>query len=124
MSDTVPETVAKWMLLVDRLVYYTTSEKINWKTSADEATFVARIGVNQVSFSRYDNSTNQRASDFVIKIFNSDGEVVDTFSDEDINGYYRTMKVLYENIVRRTNGSDEVLNAILVELPDPDDLPF
>ncbi len=124
MSSYADETVEKWKSLIDRLAFYTSQNKIKWKTSADENTFLARIGENQVSVSGRPNALNWQAWDFSIRIFNASGDVVDEFSDEDVDGYYKKIKSMYDTIVRRNNGSEDVLNAILKALPDPDETPF
>ena len=88
----------------------------------------SRISGNQISISEVENQANWENPDYVIRIYNKNGEVVDSFSDEDIsdnsNPYYRKMMNLYRTVVRLNNGSEDILNELLKELPDPDEIPF
>lgn len=128
MTSHLENTVDKWRALVDRLVFYTNTKQVIWKSSADEATFISRISGNQISISEVENQANWENPDYVIRIYNKNGEVVDSFSDEDIsdnsNPYYRKMMNLYRTVVRLNNGSEDILNELLKELPDPDEIPF
>lgn len=128
MTSHFENTVEKWRALVDRLVFYTNTKKVTWKSSADEGTYVSRISGTQISISEVENQTNWESPDYVIRIYNKNGEIIDAFTDEEIsetgNPYYKKMRNLYRTVVRLNNGSEDILNDLLKELPDPDELPF
>ncbi len=126
MSATPESVIKKWRILVDRLIHYTDVKKIKWQPSADEDVFITRVGNNQISINQQNNRINWEVMDYVIKIYNEDGDVIDAFSDEDIGAqeYFKKMKELYLSIARITNGTEEILDSILRELPDPDEIPF
>lgn len=125
MPPITERTLNKWKTLVDRIDYYTSTNKVTWKPSADEDAFVARVANNQLSLHATNNAIDSTASDYIVKIYNKDGEVVDSFSDEDLGrDYYPKMRQLYLGITRKNNGSDDILDDILGSLPDPNELPF
>lgn len=121
-------TIQKWRTLVDRLTYYTSSRKIKWKDSADSGVYITRISGAQISLHESQSDKHWDEMIYYIRIYNGSGEVVDAFSDEDIASddvnYFKIMKNLYRSIVRMNNGSEDVLDGILKELPDPDEIPF
>lgn len=121
-------TIQKWRTLVDRLNYYTSSRKIKWKDSADSGVYITRISGAQISLHESQSDKHWDEMVYYIRIYNGSGEVVDAFSDEDIASdevnYFKIMKNLYRSIVRMNNGSEDVLDGILKELPDPDEIPF
>ena len=121
-SDTTRE---KWKTLVDRLSYYTQEKKLNWKSSADEDTYLTKISSSLLSISEEPNPRNYDIKDYRITIFKDDGEVADSFIDDDLvdgndHSYHVKMLNLYRNIVRIESGSEEILDRILGGLPDPD----
>lgn len=128
MTNHLNSTVEKWRALVDRLIFYTGTKKVAWKSSADEGTYVSKVSGTQISITEAENSMHWESPDYIIKIYNKSGDVIDTFTDEDIseteNPYYKKMRNLYNTIVRINNGSEEVLDDLLEKLPDPDELPF
>lgn len=121
-------TIQKWRTLVDRLTYYTSSRKIKWKDSADSGVYITRISGAQISLHESQSDKHWDEMIYYIRIYNGSGEVVDAFSDEDIASddvnYFKIMKNLYRSVVRMNNGSEDVLDGILKELPDPDEIPF
>lgn len=121
-------TIQKWRTLVDRLTYYTSSRKIKWKDSADSGVYITRISGAQISLHESQSDKHWDEMIYYIRIYNGSGEVVDAFSDEDIASddvnYFKIMRNLYRSVVRMNNGSEDVLDGILKELPDPDEIPF
>lgn len=121
-------TVEKWRTLVDRLIYHTSQRKVKWSISADDGVYVSRISGTQISIHETSSQQSWPESTYIIKLYNGFGEVIDSFSDEDISDtskqYYTKMKSLYKSIVRLHNGSEDVLDKILKELPNPDEIPF
>lgn len=112
--------------LVETLHSKTAEGKLDWREAdfqlVNEA-YQIDLAMNSLRISK---TTNQDGAELiVINLLNSDGRIVESFSDEDIDTdhrYYNMMKDLHEMASRRALGSDEVLDSILSELND--DLPF
>jgi hypothetical protein len=112
----------KYQQLVERLASKTDQREVVWKEAAGSDTF-------QVSFANYSltlsvSQNRQGALFYVISILNSEGNTVDSFSDEDIDEgtggrYFNVMGELYHKARRQALGVDKALDEILEELKDP-----
>lgn len=131
MVDVPEETRALWRELTDRLIYASEKKKISWQHTADKATFIAAFGKNVVSFASEFQDFSERP-DYVVKIMNKNGEVIDRFSDADLDRgrsglrYYHSLENLYRLLHREQTGADATLKSIIEMLPDPnpDEIPF
>lgn len=108
----------KQQKLVDILLKRTRAGSMDWKDTPKE-------GVYQVSFANSSVQIKQGGdfSDelFIISLLNRDGEVVDTFNDEDIDPsrggpYYKAMREICTTARRTALGAEKVLDEILGEL--------
>lgn len=114
-------TIEKWRSLVDRIIYATNAGRISWKQSSEESVYTASVSGTQITYEQADNPDGINV-DYVFKIYNPKGEVIDFFNDTDLFSrdpsinYYPRMRDLYNTIVRQTNGSDIVLDKLLSSL--------
>lgn len=109
----------KYYALVDRLISKTNQEAVDWKESGFPNGF-------QVSFPNYSLILSEQEDDvgsvdYVVRIIDSNGTVIDRFSDADLGGeYFSRMSELYQRARRQSLGVDKALDEILSEL----ELPF
>ncbi|WP_144445558.1 hypothetical protein [Inquilinus limosus] len=106
--------------MVDKLYERAVGGDIAWKKGFEEGAF-------QASFSRYvvqiSTTSSKDGLDVVIKIYNDEGDVIDSFTDVDISQsphayelYFQKMFGLYEIARRSALGSDDAIRSILSEL--------
>ena len=114
----------KQRLLVERLYSRTVEKKLSWVsaagnmvvTSTSSASICVREGVNE-----------NAEPIIIIEIFNSEGELRDRFSDDDIKGaqpagsflsYYQMMRAIHATAGRQASGADKTLDDLLGDLED------
>jgi hypothetical protein len=105
--------------LVKRLHDSTQKKKISWEPAPEYKAFIA-------SFPRYSIRIEEQGLDYVIRIINDEGLVVDNFSDEDLveqfrdaspeHGWSKFMSEIYDMARRQALDADEAIDAILEEL--------
>ena len=114
--------------LVRHLFRKTNEDDLEWQTSA-AGTFVVSFRNNGVQLRRGD--TGAQSPIFFVDLINDQGEVVETFDDEDLDRaatagtggeYFQLLGNLFELARRSAMGSDKVLNDLLKELDD--EIPF
>ena len=123
----------KLAVLTNALYKRTLSGKIEWKETALDDVYQTSLANYSVSISLVEA---QRGGDpdVRISIFNDEGELIESFSDEDLSPEwlsdlnvrippYRLMLGIYESARRIALGSEQAINDILEELDD-DDLLF
>jgi hypothetical protein len=118
------KTYEKWRTLFGRLRSSTQSGSLRWAATAQDDTFIAVFSGAVVLFGK-------QGSDFFIEIKTTDGETVDRFTDDDLDGggpqraYWNEMKDLHADISRVISGADDLLDILLNQLPPADDeVPF
>jgi hypothetical protein len=116
--------------LMEALLRRTRAGEMEWQETLPD--------VFQVSFKA--NSVQVRLNDqrrqgalVTVALLNGEGEVVDTFTDEDLDNElfgepgkrnFILMKELYALALRRARGADKVLDEILKDMGEEDDMPF
>src|SRR5690242_4228346 len=110
---------SKYVQVVNRLIDKTSKNELEWKETADGNGY-------QVAFPEYSLVLREEDVDYIIYIINSEGVVVDQFSDVDLDRdegltgadlrYYPLMKDLFYSARRQALGVDRALDAILKEL--------
>lgn len=129
MTEAVPAvTVQKWASLASHLVKLTRRDKLEWRETSDEETFVTVVGSTVVSIGR-SRRIGPEGSTPIIEIIISDksGKVIDRFDDEDIFEYgvnYTDLADLLLEINRKLSGADEVLDSLLKDLQQQEEIPF
>ncbi len=113
--------------LVELLSKNTIDSRINWEETD-------QTGVFQTSFPDYTVRIFPRQNytqdiDYIVQVINSNGELVEEVSDEDLTNHtddaYKLMKGMHEIARRQVMGVESALNSILNELDDgTDDIPF
>jgi hypothetical protein len=119
------DTAKKWHTLIERLAFNTFKGKIDWDEGPYKESIVTSVGTTTITL-------RLEGNDFLVMITDSTGEVVDSFSDNDLTYFdsgqnaYAFINSLYRNAKRRISGADQVLDQLLADLPsDPDDeIPF
>lgn len=120
-------SVKRWSKLVDLLMDRTTSGKQNWDLAhaSVPCTMVDRY---QIQLHVEDSPSGELEETYILKILNEDFDVVDEFSDEDLQdafsseNYFIKMKELYKASSRNARGSDHILDEIIGVLDDS--IPF
>lgn len=111
----------KHQRLINSLIAKTERGKLDWKPSSvgTEAFEVSFAG----SGLRIREDPGRSGNDVAVDLVNANGDIVETFTDEDLgDGWYSIMYSLFEMARRVAMGSDKVLNDILLELDD--EIPF
>jgi hypothetical protein len=116
---------------VKQLSKLTESGTIDWKPSINVNTFQVSFRDNTL---RITSRPNENEQDFLVQLVNSNGELVETFSDLDLNdsdeptesrkSWFGILRDLYENARRKALGADKVLDEIIADLDEADDIPF
>ncbi len=108
--------------LAQRLLAKTQNGEIGWERTSEDDVF-------QASFKGYAAQVGTRSApigggvqriDYIVRVLNEDGEIVDEFADTDIprGEALETMRQLHELARRRVLGADQALDAILGQLED------
>lgn len=121
---------ARRIELLESLRLKTNDGSLKWKETAEE-------GVFQISYPKYSvqisdgpstmPSAGSDAVDYVIKIYNQEGNIADQFRDWEVatdNSYeaYKVMGHIYDQARARAMGLDDVYGYLIDEIND--DLPF
>lgn len=114
---------AKQQKLVDLLFDRSKEGKLNWSEGVNTNSF-------QVAFSEYSvvlsaQDTDHIDVDYSLLVMNTDGEIVDEITDNEMaqgtldpKKIYKKFHDLFEMARRTARGSDEALNSIIEELDD------
>jgi hypothetical protein len=126
MSD----TVKKYRSLIDVLYEKTTKKSIKWRYEASDRSVWVKLAGQIIVLTGSSNSDFEPLCNLVIT--NSDGDLLEGFSDENLRGdqpktalfsdWYSFMTALFEMAKRQATGADEALDNILKELGQDDDL--
>jgi hypothetical protein len=120
-------TALRYEKIVDLLAKKTEDNEIEWKESPISDIYQVSFANYSLTISEVYNS-RQDVTDYVVSILNSEGNMVDSFSDVDLDKssggtrYLSILRDLYQNARRQALGVDKALDEILKELDD--DLPF
>lgn len=118
----------KFRKLVDLLHAKTLKDELEWNAAADGGAIV-RIADRWISIEKFDPDFEDPYVKMII--FGSDAQIVDTFTDNDLNrfapsnganSYYELMDDLHSRALVKAKGVNESLDAILSALDD--DVPF
>lgn len=93
--------------------------EIIWAKTSLDGVFAASLGNYTIRIAEEPGQSSQ--SDIVIRIFNLDGTIADTFSDvtlsgvpiDGYSGYYDFMVELYNYVSRQASGADKAVDEIL-----------
>jgi len=108
--------------LVSKLSLKTQAGEVRWEETGEERTY-------QASFPGYAVHVFPRGEDYILQIFNDDGNLIEEVSDRDLTSYmgnaYIQMKELYELARRNAMGVEQALDKILSCLDgEDDDIPY
>jgi hypothetical protein len=115
--------------LMEVLVRRTRAGEIDWQESIPDL-FQVSFKDNSVQLRMETDDRNETVV-YVVSLLNSEGEVADRFTDEDLDNdqygktgelWFKELGQLHNLARRRARGADEVLDAILKEVDD--DIPF
>lgn len=118
-------SMEKQKKLVRLLIDNTSSGKLDWQTTFSDEMFHVSLKNKSVGIEEARNRNG--ASLYRISLMNEAGEVVETFSDEDLDdpesagSWFGAMGELYNTARRTARGAEKLLNEIIDEL---DDSPF
>ena len=116
----------KILKLIKRLAELTDQNKISWAEAERGGAFLASFSGNSASISVRQSRQNSGQSEYVLRILNDWGDVIEEVGDEDFEGQdvYQTMKMMFEKARRISLGLDEAIDSILKQLDEVDDQPF
>src|SRR5438105_1913209 len=116
MSDTRIQQIIK------RLYRKTLRDEIAWEPTVDEGEFQAAFADYTVRVSTRDRGMYANVPDYVIRVFNSDGQLLEEAATVDFeaerDNLFDTMKELYSGARRKALRVDDALSSILLELED------
>jgi hypothetical protein len=117
--------------LVELLFKRTTDGMLEWSEALPKDTFQVSMSDKSIRIRATESLTHEDANDYEISLLNSEGKVVDTFTDNELAAEqsepsakgrtYRLFRELYDMARRTALGSEKILNEILSEL---DEEPF
>lgn len=109
--------------IVESLIERTTDGSLQWNRTPEDILFEAQVGENRISI-KFDNAEFETL--YSMNIYNKHGDVVEAFSDEDLDAgergqdgrlvWFPRMKTLYTAARRNALGTDVVMKDILDEL--------
>lgn len=116
--------------LVKRLRARTAEGRLKWEETTDVGTFQAAFPDYAVQV--WEIERMQGANDYFLRIFDSEGGLVEEVNDSDFGGLIgdprtglQMMRELFLNARRAAKGVDKAIKSILDALgPDDDDIPF
>lgn len=127
-ADVSDKTKTKWRELVSRLARNTHAHRLSWENGNYEGSIVTTVNDHAISLQLVQRSFE---TNFIVQIADQFGDIVDTFSDEDVglldNGVsaHIVLSEVYRDVKRTISGADAVLDAVISALPeDPDGIPF
>jgi len=129
MTDVDSKTLEKWSYLVTLLDRLTRDNSISWDESSDQDSFITNIGEDVIKITRLSAGLNDSADLIVIYINDDFGNLIDSFSDEDLTtshfqSPYTFLSDLHKTIARRVRGADQALDRIIKRLAEKEDDPF
>lgn len=115
--------------LIKSLIRRTNQLKAGWKETADDKVFLLPFPQYSILFSEEASTMqNTEEPDYVIRIVNKEGTIVEEIRDWDENlkdafqpaseYAYPVMRDFYRNVRRQAMGLDEAYNYLLKELND------
>jgi len=115
--------------LVKKLRSRTAEGRLKWEEAAEEGTFQAAFPDYAVQVSKMEY---RDSSDYFLRIFDSEGGLVEEVSDSDLGGLvgdsglgFEILRDLFLAARRAAKGLDKAVKSILEALgPDDDDIPF
>ena len=107
--------------LLQLLLEQTAANKLEWRTTSDEDTFVVSFSASSVMVSERYNPGTTGEPDYIITLVNSDGNSVEEFSDVTLKSesgvnWFGEMKMLFKQAKRAALGADKVLDNVISEL--------
>jgi hypothetical protein len=115
--------------LVELLYKKTQQGELEWSEGIAKDSYQVSLSSNTISIRPVPNREVEEVLDYEISLTNSQGKVVDTFTDVEIGKllgegemrkkFYEGFAELFEMARRTASGSEQVLNEILSELDDP-----
>jgi O-succinylbenzoate synthase len=110
--------------LVVSLHQKTIDGKLNWEQTDKRGIFQLSLPNYAIRF--WMRSKGEQAADYIISIYDSEGNLVEQASDvdlkNDLSKSYEIMKGMYELARRKAMGVDKALDDIISQLEE--DLPF
>ena len=115
-------SMEKQARLVEVLIRRTSEGDLDWQTAPVSGVFQLNLSGKGVRLRQSPSEQGPEILDVVIELINEDGEIADSFSDEDLGReWYRKMNGLYEDARRAALGTDKLLKETIDEL---DEIPF
>ncbi|MCE7030112.1 hypothetical protein [Jiella avicenniae] len=95
---------------------------LSWSLAGDQSVLQSNISGYTLQLSESDGD---RGSIYTVDIFNKDGDIIDSFNDEDIDkddlyaqNFYGMMRETFHAAKRKASGADRALDEILKSLDE------
>lgn len=110
----------KLVRIMDRLYKRTEKGEVAWEATVEDGEFQAAFADYSVKIVPRFKTRYATEPDYVLQIFNADGQLLDETSNVDLEEereeYYEMMKELYSGARRKALRVDTALDSILDEL--------
>lgn len=120
-------TSEKMVQVIMKLISKTNDGMINWETTDRDDEFQLSFAEYTIRLSIGQSPSNSTAPAYYVSIYNSNGQLIENVTDEDLDGYlqdsFKELRELYGAARRNALGVDKAIEDILKELED-DILPF
>lgn len=125
----------KMGILLSNILNLTRLGQLTWKISGDEDSYILSFSNYSIEiFYRPSKDSNSDGIEYVTRIYNNEGKVVDEVDDAELSeiekgkDFYRLLDELFILARRNARGIDEALESMMSELgilpPEDEDLPF
>lgn len=116
----------KWIGLTERIIDLSDRGLLKWSETPDPQMFQAEVGSVLIDLDRFPEEQKM-----VVRIRNSQGDIVDAFDDDDLtrlepSQWYSRLEKLMNTARRQVSGADQIIDDLMQSLNDldPDILPF
>lgn len=124
------DIIEKYRRLVDLLIERTIENKLEWRWDKSRRSSTAWLGGTALIISEDQNQNHDDL--YTVSILNTNGEILETFTDETISvpyeqmtdesNYFKKLQTCYTLIHKRATGADVALDNILKDLESGNDL--
>jgi hypothetical protein len=119
----------KLIKLVELLAKRSEQGKVRWDKTLDDGVFQAAFSEGfSLRISERPSADDPEGSDFVVTLYNEEGEVIERFSDLDFGSDqilgqhpYHTLAEIYTTARRTAMGAAKAIDTIIGELREPGD---
>ena len=109
----------KFEMILKRLLELSEEENLNWKTTADQNTFLLALKGSSISIET-DFAEDYGGNIFILQFRNERGEVVESMPIFGDSIYFKSAEQLFGLARSKALNSDKTIDRILEQLSSPD----